>query len=244
MVACPAGRDSREGRLGYRYFGSSGMTARDTNPAPGDPRAWVVWHFTHIDNLPRIIAQGGLLASNRVDPTTNVASSEVKDRRTTAVVRPDTSYPPSVVSDHVPFYIAPKSPMLYVVHRGHPEYLGGCEPLIFLGCLVGDIFDSGLIWCISDGNAAATFTRFSRDEATLGKFVDFPLLCQRDWYNTSQDSDRKRRRAAEMLVRGQVPLGLISVVVARNDTMLARARGLLESVGGKRDYVRMPKIYY
>ncbi len=134
--------------------------------------------------------------------------------------------------------------MLYVMHRGHESYREGCEPLIFLGAALGDIIDSGLTWCVSDSNAATQYVEFSRDEATLGSFVDFDLLLQRDWYNTADDTDRKSRRAAEVLVLGQVPLDLISIVVAKSEDMLTAARGMFQSVGGTREYRVVPGLYY
>ena len=115
----------------------------------------------------------------------------MKERRRHKVVSPDAGYPTSMASHHVPFYIAAKSPMLFVVCRGYGHYTGGAAPLVHLGVGLGDLIDAALTWCASDGNAAATFTQFSRDLPGLGDFVDFDLLCQRDWYNTPDDGDRK-----------------------------------------------------
>lgn len=99
-----------------------------------------------------------------------------------------------MASDHVPFYIAARSPMLYVVCKGHSGYSGGAGPLVHLGVALGDIIDADLTWCASDGNAAASYTKFSRQVDTLGTFVDFDLLCQRQWHNT--DDDPTARAAA------------------------------------------------
>ena len=92
-----------------------------------------VLHFTHIDHL-RDIATHGLLsdtaAQSRHLLTQEVGNREIKERRRTTVV----PVPPGgVVADFVPFYFAPRSPMMYAIHKGNvPEYPRGLGPLIYL----------------------------------------------------------------------------------------------------------------
>lgn len=226
------------------FIPASGFVARNGGPQRDKPRDWIVWHFTHVNNLPAIISQGRLLPDSAVIPTTHVANDEVKERRRHKPVNPHPGYPTSMASDHVPFYIAAKSPMLYVVCRGYGHYRGGAGPLVHLGIALGDIIDAGLTWCASDGNAAATFTRFSSNAAELATFIDFDLLRQRDWYNTAEDPDRKSRRSAEILVHGPVPLELVSHVCTYTDQTMATALTQLKPVGGMREYSVEPKMYY
>lgn len=113
-----------------RYKPESGFVARSGGPDRKRPHDWIVWHFTHADNLPGIITAGRLLADSAVTPTTEVAYNPVKELRRHKVVAPDSRYPASMASDHVPFYIAARSPMLYVVCKGHSGYSGGAGPLV------------------------------------------------------------------------------------------------------------------
>lgn len=227
------------------FFEESGFMARGggspTRESPGD---WLAWHFTHVDNLPEIAAEGALLPASEVDPLVNVANRGVKERRSGIEVEPDEYYPPSTVSEHVPFYLAAKSPMLYVVNRGHTDYNGGCDNLVFLGFVLGDLACSAADWCVSDQNAATQRVKFSRDLDSLGEFVDFDLLCRQMWNNTPDDPDRKSRRAAEVLVRERFPLETIQVVVTKNEETLARARGALAGVGGDRQYHVVRELFY
>ncbi|HEY9293249.1 MAG TPA: DUF4433 domain-containing protein [Microlunatus sp.] len=231
----------------YQWHADSAFVARGQSaPSKTDPRAWMVWHFTHVSNLADIASAGELRPASRVTPTTSVADSGVKGRRQGIdIVIPDDHYPASTVSDHVPFYIAAKSPMLYVDCKGYnTEYTGGRAPLIFLGCNLGDVIDSTVVWCASNGNAGSRFTEFSRDLPTLGSFVDFDLLCERQWNNVPDDGDRTRRRAAEILVSGSVPLDLVTIVVAYDRQHREAAERVLRSVPGPRDYYDDTNFYY
>lgn len=229
--------------IGYRP--ESGFVAHNGGPDRRRPRDWIVWHFTHIDNLPKIVASGCLLPDSAVTPVTDVAYDSVKELRRHKAVRPDEAYPVSMASDHVPFYIAARSPMLFVVCRGYQgDYTGGPSPLVHLGAKLGDVVAAGLTWCASDGNAAAGYTKFSRRLDGLGAFVDFDLLCQRQWDNTPDDTNRQSRRAAEILVHSHVPLNLITEVCCHNDDTMTQVRNLLDPVGGVRNYVVKPGMYY
>jgi hypothetical protein len=190
----------------------------------------MVWHFTRIDYLAEIVGDGQLVCDEQVSTRVgSVASADVKARRRMMIVNaPD--YPPGrTVSSHVPWYIAAKSPMLYVVTRNQPRDV--VDGLVFLGMRLGDLEASGLEWAASDSNAATALAEFSTDLDTLGEFVDFDLLSAQMWSNTHDDPDRMSRRAAEILVHGQVPLDLVSVVVAKNEQTLDTARQTFEDSG-------------
>ncbi len=228
------------------YVRQSGFAALGAGlPRKTAPQDWLVWHFTHSANLPSVIQAGHLYSSTKQDPVVNVANHDVKARRKLIQVRPDPSYPEhKSVADHVPFYLAAKSPMLYAVTKGHQDYNGGCHALVFLGLPIGSIVDSGLTWCVSDANAANTLVRFSRNLARLGSFVDFDLLCEQMWNGTPDDPNRPSRRAAELLVLDQLPIQMITHVVTRTDETLDQARSAFESVGGSRQYRTEQHFYY
>lgn len=220
------------------------MARNGPRPLRDRPRDWIVWHFTHKDNLEAITGFGRLVPSSHVTPKRSVANQEVKARRT-YLVRPDDDYPKSTVRDHVPFYIAAKSPMLYAVTSPGPQsFKAPSSDLVFMGSALGDLIDSGLTWCISNGNASSEYTEFSRDLDRLGEFVDFDLLCQRIWMNTPDDPYRQGRRAAECLILGVVPLHLVSVIVTRDDAGLSLPQRLFSTVGGVRQYHAMRDIFY
>src|SRR5688572_14512611 len=122
-----------------------------TSDAPGGPKAdnpldWYVWHFTHTDNLESIVADGCLRGDGDAPTVTNVGNLGIKANRKSTIVAPDAEYPKgTTVAEHVPWYLAAKSPMLYAVSRGHADYNGGTAPLVFFGVRLKDVVNSGLI---------------------------------------------------------------------------------------------------
>ncbi|MGD9125394.1 MAG: DUF4433 domain-containing protein, partial [Desulfarculaceae bacterium] len=94
----------------------------------------LVYHITHIRNLSGIIQKGGLLSDSILNTKnlkfTGIAYDHIKRRRLECLV---TVPPGGTVGDYVPFYFAPRSPMLYTIHRGNVEnYHDGQEKIIYL----------------------------------------------------------------------------------------------------------------
>jgi ssDNA thymidine ADP-ribosyltransferase, DarT len=134
--------------------------------------------------------------------------------------------------------------MLFAVTRGHKDYNGGTESLIFLGLPVGRIVDSGLVWCVSDANAATDFVKFTREVEQIGDFVDFDLLCQKWYGKTSDDQHRPSRRAAELLVLNRIPVSMVTHVAAKTQARLDEAIAMMAFLDGQRQYRVEPGFYY
>ncbi|MFG1673064.1 DUF4433 domain-containing protein [Micromonospora sp. NPDC049282] len=206
-------------------------------------------HFTHIDNLPAIFEARRLLADTAVASrlVTNVGAVDIKaSRRQRLVPCP----PGGVVADYVPFYFAPRSPMMYRIACEHRDgrvncYPGGDDPLVYLVSTTARVDDAGLTWVASDGNCAATVTRFTAVADELADLVDWSLMRERIWRDTSEDPDRRRRRLAEFLVHREFPLRLVAGYAVRTAarreqlTQVLHAAGIIDAYVGVR-----PDWYY
>lgn len=192
-----------------------------------------VMHFTHVRNLPGILAAGCLRADSQVDRRSGLvmeaADLEIKASRRVIPV----SLPPfGCVADYVPFYFAPRSPMLFKLARGGvPTYTQGQEPLIYLVSTVRAIADAGLRWLFSDGNCAAAVTQVFDDLQLLGSVVDWQVMRARMWNNTAEDPDRMRRRMAEFLVHDRVPVSCLAGIAVQTQGMKGQVEGLLAAGG-------------
>jgi hypothetical protein len=192
-------------------------------------------HFTHIRNLPGILAAGCIQADSFVDRTSalriEAADLVVKARRKQRRIP---LAPFGQVADYVPFYFAPRSPMLFTLAKGSiPNYSDGQDPLIYLVSATDTASGAGLRCLFSSGNCAAVVTRFFDDLTLLESAVDWEIMRARIWANTPDDQDRMRRRMAEFLVHERVPITCISGIVVRRETMRRVVEGILDAHGSQ-----------
>ena len=167
-----------------------------------------IFHFTDFANLAGIF-ESGALQCHRVAPTAiDVGNQSIKANRGRRAV---TCGPRGMVGDYVPFYYAPRSPMLFSIKCGN---VLGVSPeqhrLIYLVSSTEAIYAASLPCAFSDGNAATAITTFGDDPAALATHIDWALIKERIWRNTPDDPDRVRRRMAEFLVHDAVPLELFA----------------------------------
>jgi hypothetical protein len=90
-------------------------------------------------------------------------------------------------------------------------------------------YAAGLNCVFTDGNAATAFTDFGHDPARLDQLVDWPLMRAQLWFNTAEDPDRRRRRMAEFLVRGALPLELVAGIGVYDRGVQEQVAGLIEA---------------
>jgi hypothetical protein len=138
----------------------------------------------------------------------DVGDASIKSRRALIDVK---CGPGGKVCDYVPFYYAPRSPMLYSIICGNvPDVDPDQRRLVDVLSSTEAAYEAGLACVFTDGNAATAFTEFHDDPAKLDHVVDWPLMRARYWFNTPDDPDRRRRRMAEFLVHRSLPLGSVA----------------------------------
>lgn len=103
------------------------------NSVPTQPK---IYHIVHVDKLPSIISDGCLWCdaeiAQRSPPGTTIGIVDFKTRR---LNQPLTSHPDLHVGDCVPFYLCPRSVMLFVIYRANNDaltYRGGQTPIVHL----------------------------------------------------------------------------------------------------------------
>jgi hypothetical protein len=209
------------------------------------PTPTLILHFTHVSHLASI-ASNGLSSDSEAQRdgvlAVEVGSRSVKDQRRTRVVPVGRG---GFVADYVPFYFAPRSPMMFAIDKGQvPEYTGGIDPLVYLVSTVERLVELGTELIVTDGNATTGFTRFSADLADLDELVDWAIMKEKYWRNTPEDGDRRRRRMAECLAVGPVPWEAFGAVVARSEERSQEAAAQLATIGITADISVRPDWYF
>ena len=195
-------------------------------PAPADPK---IYHIIHVDRLPSVITDGGLLsdaAMARREPVgTTIGMNEIKQRRSTEL-RLD-SHSDLHVGECVPFYYCPRSVMLYVINQAnHPQlaYRGGQGPIVHLEAdlrsTVAWAEEHNLRWAFTLSNAGA---RYFEDRADLEHLVeiDWDAVEAADWRQC------KEGKQAEFLIEQRFSWELVSRIGVHSRGMYDRTVAVL-----------------
>ena len=178
-------------------------------PAPADPK---IYHIVHVDRLPSIIADGGLLCDAEIaqrEPVgTTIGMNDIKQRRLTELrlnSRADLH-----VGACVPFYFCPRSVMLYVIKKAnHPQlsYRGGQGPIVHLEADLQSTVDwadeHDLRWAFTLSNAGARYFKDRSDLKQLDE-IDWDAVEAVDWQHC------KEGKQAEFLIEQRFPWELVS----------------------------------
>ncbi len=205
-----------------------------------------IYHITHINNLTSILNSGGLIANSRLRQERinylDIAHESIQDRRARIRVPCGAG---GVLHDYVPFYFAPRSPMLYAIHKRKVEgYAQGQNPVIHLVSEAEAIEARALAFAFTDGHGIMSYTQFSDDLEDLG-MVDWQIMEAKYWNNvTDDDNDRKRRRQAEFLVHQFCPWRLITEIGVINTTIETQVRQILQNVKYQPPVRVYPNWYY
>jgi hypothetical protein len=204
-----------------------------------------VAHFTHVDHLPTVVTDG-LLSDSRAHSsgllTVEVGNTDVKARRRSRQV----PLPPGgVVADYVPFYFAPRSPMMFAIEKGNvATYRRGCADLVYLITDVGRLRELCPDVLATDRNAALQFAEFTADDDRLTEMVDWSLMCADYWFDTDDEPDRRERRMAECLVHDVVPWEAFTGVACKSPACATTARAALATVGATTPVCVRPRWYF
>ena len=169
-----------------------------------------IYHITHVSNVPSIVDSGGIcsdsIASEEKLARVSIAHDNIKERRRTWSVNVG---PRGTLADYAPFYFAPRSPMLYSIHKGRVDhYSEGQKPIVHLVVHVADVVARGYKYVFTDGHAVMDLSEQYDNLADLPK-VDWSIMDSKWWNDTLDLPDRKRKRQAEFLIHKMCPWSLV-----------------------------------
>jgi hypothetical protein len=178
-------------------------------PVPDNPK---IYHIVHVDNLPSIVDDGCLWPDAVMIKRQNAAvigNNSIKADRLRLSVN---CHPGTCVGDYVPFYLCPRSVMLYVIFRqNHPNlaYREGQAPVVHL---VSDMRkavewakEAKQKWAFSDINAANRAADFYSDLKELGQ-LDWNAINATHWISC------RDHKMAEFLMHKRFPWELIESI--------------------------------
>jgi len=215
-----------------------------------------IFHITPIDNLASIARAGAILSKRLLERrgvvAANIAYQQIQGRRAVKAVPIGAG---GNLHDYVPFYFAPRSPMLFTINNGN---VPGCDyrqdDIVHLVSQAQSIRNGGHRFVFSDFHAALDIASFFDDLTCLGEidwriFFESPRLegyCKY-WHNRHETPHHMRRqetRQAEFLVHEDVPIAAISEIGVRTLQGQAQIRAALEGTGWNPTVRAVPGWYF
>jgi ssDNA thymidine ADP-ribosyltransferase, DarT len=216
-----------------------------------------LFHITALHNLQAIIQSGALLSKNSGAQAginyQNIAHAGAQGARS---VRTVPNPPGGNIHDFVPFYFAPRSPMLLAIQGGK---VAGCalkqEDIVHLETTVDKANALGLPFVFYDRNATLAFSTPYTDLSKLPTAIAWDLLTEtptfdgycKYWNNKpeiSRYADRMERRQAEFLLKHRVPLSAIMRIGVIDEQRAILVRNLLASSAVNIPVVVMREWYF
>lgn len=185
-----------------------------------------LFHTTLVERLPGIVADGRLLCDAQLQglplPGQSMAHEHLKERRRNVKV----PVPPGgTVGDYVPFYLAPRSPMLAASYYGNVKGRpAGQQGIVYLVTSIDQLANlEGVVLTSKHPTKRPRFTD-DLDRFHDPSFIDWEVMFD-PWFTSETDTERPERRQAEVLVHREVPLHVFLGLAARTDGELAAAQG-------------------
>lgn len=164
--------------------------------------------MTHIENVAHILQNG---ITHRNSPRRNENYVPIGDGSLISARNAFLAPTGRALGDYTPFYLGTRMPMLYVIQKGH-NGVSRVFPDNIVYCVtsVERIISAGLEFVFTDGHAVDALTQFFdlNDVERLSRIVDWKAVNAKYWRDEN-DLDLKRRKEAEFLVLGDLPVSAI-----------------------------------
>ncbi len=207
-----------------------------------------IYHITHVDNLSGILSNMELVSdAKRINSKLHcslVGMSAIKERRLKEIQV--SCHQGTTVGQYVPFYLCPRSIMLFILHKGnHPDldYRGGQEPIIHLQGDMKKVIhwanQNKVKWSFTNCNAGAFYARFFKNYSELDQ-IDWTAIESR-YFGSPETKEKKQ---AEFLMFDVFPWTLIEKIGTINANVANKVRSSLKSAKYKPDVVVERSWYF
>lgn len=197
-----------------------------------------VYRITHLDNLLATLQQGIFCRNHPTAATAtyrNIGDASLTDRRNRIAV----PLPPGgFLNDYVPFYLGPRSPMLYRIGRHQPQ-----SEIIYLLSNVQHIQQLGLPYVFTDGHAFEIITSFHQSPTDLANLAWADIYADQ-WKPTLQNPNLQRHKQAEFLVHQFVPVNALVGIAVQNSHIRTQVEQIVQQAGRVLPVREVPAWYY
>lgn len=186
-----------------------------------NPTKALIFRIVHKDNIDQVLQNGCHCRSAMagLGGYSEIGNQELIAKRVNRAVP---CGPGGTLSDYVPFYFTPFTPMLYNIKTGYGVPQRPLEDIVFLVSSLRRLQKLDMPFVFSDRHAYLKTAQFSNDLADLDRII-WPVLQARDFKR--DETDKFEKYQAEALIHRHVPVdALIGIAcyshVARDQIMV------------------------
>ncbi len=191
------------------------------------PENSFIFRIAHIANVPWILDHGlHCRNSPERDPKyVEIGNPELILKRSHRQV----SIPPGgVLSDYIPFYFTPHSPMLLNIKTGYQGITRRpMSEIVIMVSSLPSLVAQQISFVFTDRHAYLQTASFFSDLAQLDR-IPWDLLQNRDFEKDVYDPSKFERYQAEALVHRHLPVTALSDIICHGDAQKAMLRGEIE----------------
>jgi hypothetical protein len=201
-----------------------------------------IYHLTHIDNLPQIIATGAILADTNDEldkrPAFDISAPATREARHRATV-----FEPEgvAVADYVPFFLSPNASVWRNIRSQIPDvrlstnaHEASAYDFVLLISTIQqayqaqDAADAANV-IVTDGDASGTLTRFGTSRESSERMLR----------GMRADEESDTILHAELLVRARLPFDSVTLIGVANDNV----RNAVKQILGRAAYKPKVSVY-
>lgn len=174
-----------------------------------------VFRMTHISNIPHVM-QCGLVHVNSAKASQVYVP--IGDQSIIAV-RQQKKIFGHFMTEYIPFYFGPRSPMLYVIQMGKngvKQY--DAKEIVYIVVRIKDLLESNIDCVFTDGHAVTAITEFypKSELNNVNDIIRVEDVYAKYWVEEG-NLDLKRRKEAELLCLDEIPVEMVAGYVVHDE---------------------------
>lgn len=212
--------------------------SKDLNPSKAR-----IFRIVHRNNMPWIFENGiHCRSSTSFDPNyVSIGSEDLIGKRNHREVP---CSPGGTLSDYVPFYFTPWSPMLLNITTGW----GGIQKrenkeIVILVSSLPTLLEAEIPFLFTDRHAYLQAAQYFSDLADLDQ-IDWDILQRRDFKKQLDDLEKGARYQAEALVHEYLPVDALLGIVCYNNSTQTRLQVCADECGSEIKIIQKKDWYF
>ena len=205
------------------------------------PERGLIFRITHIDNVRWMFENGLHCRNGKQDPSfVTIGEREIIKRRDSRIVPVK---PGGTLSDYIPFYFTPFSPMAYKIKTGDGVPMVPSRNIVVLVASLHRLAERRVCFLFTDRHALLALASFHTSLDELDR-LDWSRLANRDFKRDDNDPEKLERYQAEALVHKRLSMDLLTAVACWSQKEANQVESWAKDSGVNVQVVQWSGVYF